>query len=101
MENENPAKKLRLETDEGEEMLRLKERVEELENLVEEGKSQIKEERAKTEEETRRWKLAKLKRLQRSFENLLSALCACQHQGKDQYLAAPRVTWFVSPAWES
>ena len=40
MKSERLKKKLRLEaeTDEGEEMLRLKERVKELENLVEEGK---------------------------------------------------------------
>ena len=49
MESEKPTKRLRLEakTDEGEEMLRLKEKVEELENLVEEGKSQIKEAESK------------------------------------------------------
>ena len=42
MESEKPTKRLRLEaeTDEGEEMLRLKEKVEELENLVEEGKKE-------------------------------------------------------------
>ena len=49
MESEKPTKRLRLEaeTDEGEEMLRLKKRVEELENLVEEGKSQIKKAESK------------------------------------------------------
>ena len=42
MKSERLKKKLRLEaeTDEGEEVLRLKERVEELENLVEEGKKE-------------------------------------------------------------
>ena len=45
MGSKRPTKKLRLEaeTEKGEEMLRLKKRVEELENLLEEGKSQNKE----------------------------------------------------------
>ena len=49
MKSERLKKKLRLEaeTDEGEEMLRLKKRVEKLENLVEEGKRQIKEAESK------------------------------------------------------
>ena len=42
MGSKRPTKKLRLEaeTEKGEEMLRLKKRVEELENLVEEGKKE-------------------------------------------------------------
>ena len=49
MKSERLKKKLRLEaeTDKDEEMLRLKKRVEELENLVEEGKIQTKEAESK------------------------------------------------------
>ena len=53
MESERPEKKLRLETeaDKVEENLRLKERVRELETLLEEGKKEMEKEKSKFKEE--------------------------------------------------